>query len=506
MRSTLHATTLLTASWFVTLFVGLVSSKVLAVVLDPAGFGYYGLLQNFVELVAMAAGLGMGVALVRSGANLLAMGDEIGLAGLRHGAWLIFGATGLASVSVLVVFRTTLSGWFLGGGDHRWAVLSIAIAVPFSVASYIQINTLNAYHRIKALALCNVWGKILGVVLVILPLLIWGREAVAAAVILGAIGGWLASSKYLKGEMGAAKVRVPLRDAIAGARTLLKIGVPYIGSVALSKGASLVLPILVAHMLGMEGVGYYRAAAAVALTYLGFLVTAMGQDYFPRISAVSHNVDVLCQVVNEQQRLVLLLAVPMILGMLALVPYLIPLAYSPKFLPAVDLLEWQLIGDIFRLSSLTMSIVILARCGGKALLFTEALLAVSTLGTSWLGIHWFGLPGLGIAFLISYVIYYVAAWVIVRRETGLRFSRANKQYMWAAISASLLVRLLPYTPLTGFRTPIALALAVVSGVWSLAVLSREVGEIQHIAPFQRALLRMIARIKTVIPIALERNR
>jgi PST family polysaccharide transporter len=372
--------------------------------------------------------------------------------------------------------------------------------VLLTVASYIQVNTLNAYHRIKALALCGAWGRILGALFAIIPILIWGRRAVVPAVVMAAAGGWLASNRFLKKEVGRVNVRASFRGACAGARSLLKIGVPYIGSVALSKGASLVLPIVVVHMLGTAGVGYYRAASAVAVTYLGFLITAMSQDYFPRISAVSHNLDVLRHVVNEQQRLVLLLAVPMILGMLAVVPYAVPLVYSPKFRPAIELLEWSLIGDVFRLSSLTISIVILARCSGKALLFTEALLAVSTLGTSWLGIRWFGLPGLGMAFLLTYVIYYVAAWVIVRRETGLRFSRSNVQLLWAAISAAVLVRVLPYTPLAAFRTPVALALAAVASVWSLAALSREVGEIEGLAPFQRALSSVTARLKTAIRI------
>ena len=57
----------------------------------------------------------------------------------------------------------------------------------------------------------------------------------------------------------------------------------------------------------------------------------------------------------------MLLAVPMILGTLAVVPYLVPLVYTLKFRPTVEILEWQLIGDIFKFASWTMSFAILAR-------------------------------------------------------------------------------------------------------------------------------------------------
>jgi PST family polysaccharide transporter len=494
--STLHATSLLTASWFVTLVVGVVSSKVLAVVLEPSGFGYYGLLQSFVELVAMVAGLGMGVGLVRSGANRFAANDQAGVASLRQGAWLIFGVTGLLTLVTLAILRATLSRWMLGTPGHSWAIIFAAIAVLFTVASYIQVNTLNAYHRVKALAHCGVWAKVLGALFAITLVLIWRERGIVAAVIMTGVGAWLASRKFLRKEVGPLAVRVPFRDAYAGARSLLSIGVPYIGSVALSKGAMLVLPVLVVHMLDTSNVGYYRAAATVAVTYLGFLVTAMGQDYFPRVSSVSDKPDVLRSLVNEQQRLILLLAVPMILGMMALVPYIIPVVYSSRFLPAVELLEWHLIGDVFRLSSWTMSIVILSRCSGKVLLFTEALLAGSTLGMSWLGIRWFGLPGLGIAFLVSNAIYYLAVWLIVRKEINLVWNSANKWMMAVACGAALVVRLCPYTGMARWRTPVALGFAAVAGAGSLRAIWGEVKDTKTGARAQSAILGLLARVKS----------
>ncbi len=473
-NSVLRATSLLTASWFVTLVVGLVSSKVLAVFLEPSGFGYYGLLQSFVELVGMIAGLGIGVGFVRIGAARVAANDQNALAALRQGAWLVLAVTGAATLVVLTAFRASLGRFFLGNAAHGWAVVLMVAAVLFSVASYIQTNTLNAYHRVKALAQSGIWAKVLAAAFAITLVAIGGARAIVPAVIMTAVGAWLASRQFLRKEVGPIKARVPLRDAWAGARSLLGIGVPYIGSVALSKGAMLMLPVLVVHMLDTASVGYYRAAATVAVTYLGFLVTAMGQDYFPRVSSVSARPDLLRTLINEQHRLILLLAVPVIFGMMALLPYLIPLVYSPKFQPAVGLLEWQLIGDIFRLSSWTMSIVIVARCSGKVLLFTEGLLGTSILGASWLGLHFYGLDGIGVAFLVSNAAYFFAVWLVVRKEIGLVWDPANKGAMAAAIAGALLVCLLGYFGMASWRTPVGLAFAAAAAAWSLPRLWSEV--------------------------------
>src|SRR5262249_51489941 len=143
----------------------------------------------------------------------------------------------------------------------------------------------------------------------------------------------------------------------------------------------------------------HRAALSVSGVYLGFLLTAMAYDYYPRVSAASGRPAELVQLVNQQHRLVMLLAGPMILGALALAPYLIPLIYTPNFAPAVDIVEWQLIGDLFKFSSWTMGFIILVRSGSTTLFLVELLSGVNILVGSWVGMRFFGLPGLGIGFL-----------------------------------------------------------------------------------------------------------
>jgi PST family polysaccharide transporter len=207
--------------------------------------------------------------------------------------------------------------------------------------------------------------------------------------------------------------------------------------------------------------------------YLGFLVTAMGQDYYPRISVVADQPEKLVALINEQHRLVMLIAVPMILGMLALVPILVPIAYSHRFTPTVEILEWQLIGDIFKFSSWTMSFAILARCSSSLYFLTESIGGAASLVITWLAVRWFGLSGLGIGFLAAYIIYYAIVWLVIRREIHLVWTSRNVKMIVGAVSAAFVVRLLPYTRFASLRTPIALALALIAGIPSLYIISRE---------------------------------
>lgn len=473
MKSIFRATAILSASSVVTILFGLVSAKVLAVTLRPAGYGYYGLLQNFVSLFTLVTGCGMATGLVRLGAGPAARNDRATLAGLRRGAWVLF--AGLASLTMVLlgIFRETLSRWALGSPQHGGTVLLMGIALCFTVAASIQVGTLNAYHQVEALAKNGVLTTLLGGVTTVGAVLLWGIHGVAPAIIIAAGIGLIVSSYFLRRGVGRVQEKSARADILKAAWGLLRFGGPYTASVVVGTGVQFALPMVVLHLLDADSVGYYKAAAAISVGYLGFLVTAMGQDYYPRTSAAAHQPELLAKLINEQHRLVMLLAIPMILGMLALVPILVPIVYSHKFTPAIDILEWQLIGDIFKFSSWTMGFAILARCSSSVYFMTESIGGVTSLIATWLAVRWFGLPGLGIGFLAAYVVYYMITFIVIKRSMKFSWTLSNKLLMLAAVGAALVVRILPATRLASFRTPIALALALAAGIPSLLVIRRE---------------------------------
>jgi len=473
VKSIFKATAILSGSSIASILLSLVSAKVMALYLQPAGYGYYGLLQSFVALSSLVTGLGIATGLVRLGAGAAISGDQLAIASLRRAAWVLFaGSTGLATL-VVAVFRHPISRWAVGTPDHAETIVLMAIALVFTVAGAIQTGMLNAYHRVGALAKYGVVNTVMNAAISIPAILIWHMQGIVPAVIGGGVVSWLSSGYFLFREVGPSSLRPSRNDVWKAVGSLLRFGTPYTASMLIGSGVQLALPMVVVHLLSTESVGYYRSAVAISVGYLGFLVTAMGQDYYPRLSAVGNEPGALVRLINDQHRLVMILAVPMILMTLALVPILIPVIYSHKFYPAIDILEWQLIGDIFKFSSWTMSFAILARCGSLTYFVTELLGGVFTLASTWLAVRWYGLPGLGISFLISYIIYYFVVSVAIRRKIPLVWTASNKRMMLAAIAAALVVRILPATKFASFRTPVSLMLAIAAGVPSLCMLWRE---------------------------------
>jgi enterobacterial common antigen flippase len=225
---------------------------------------------------------------------------------------------------------------------------------------------------------------------------------------------------------------------LEAARTLLRFGFPYTLSMIAGQLVQFLLPSLILHELGRDEVGFYRISSLIAVAYLGFLTGAMAQDYFPRLSALQTDSEVK-EVMNRQHQLVMSLCVPVILGALWLAPLLVPLLTSPAFTPSIRVLEWQLVGDVLKLSSWVMAFVVLARAGSAWFLLTELVAGVTSLFASLWAMRVFGLPGLGIAYVITYAGYWLIVAVGVHRRCGLGLSASNHLRLWSGFDAALTI-------------------------------------------------------------------
>lgn len=485
MKSILKATAVLSSASAVSILMGLVSAKVSALVLGPGGMAYLGLLQSLLGLSALFAGMGVATGLVRAGARALAEKDVQQEAALRGGAWLLCWTLGGLAVFLMILLRAPLSRMMLGDAQHGGAVIFVAAALLFTLAAGIQISTLNAHHRVSELARAGMLTSVLGVGSSVLIIWRWRTQGIVWAVLTITAFSWVISFYYARRRAPAPGIHVNLRERWTAARALLRFGGPFTASQLVGSGVQLVLPVIVLHVLSTNDVGFYRAAAAISVSYLGFIIAAMAQDYYPRLSAAADQPASLCRLINDQYRLVLLLAGPVILAMLALVPYLVPLFYTRQFTPTVALLEWQLIGDIFKFAAWTMAFVILVRSGSLTFFFIELVGGVSMLGFSWLGMRWLGLEGLGLGFLLCTGVYYLLCWIILRRTLGLRWTRQNVLLFLTITAAALVVRALPYLGLERARTPVALALAALIGLGSLYVIWGEVGGLKGLLARRR---------------------
>lgn len=476
MKSIFKATALLGSASAITILIGLVSSKVTAVLLGPSGFGLMSLYQSVIALVVMIAGLGLPTAVTRAMARSLADGDTAGAIATRRAGWIVTICAAAVAMALVAGFAPWIGAAMLGArtsSDWAWFIVP---AILFSMLSTLQIAVVNARHRVADLARISVVSATLTLVPAIALTWALRSRGVAPALAASMLITLLVSHHYYRRHREEDRPpggrAVPLADAC---RDLIGFGLPYMASVAVGAGILAILPVLILRVLGPDEVGLFRASSALAVNYLSVILASLSQDYFPRIASVSDDTESLNRIINDQLFLILLLAGPIILAMMGAVPYLIPLLYSHRFAAAAEILEWQLIGDLFKFATWTMGFVIMTRLGSRTFFLTELVGGATLLATSWFGMTLLGLPGLGIAFLATGAIACALNWLVLYRSRGVIWHRGNVVLFVLLALAMAALRLISLAGMPVLNLAVAALLAGGFGAWSLLAITREFG-------------------------------
>lgn len=441
-RQILRSSSIIGGASVINILISLVRTKVAAVLLGPAGIGLIGLFQNLISTASAVAALGFGTVGTRQIAEAVGREDAAGVAAARRA--LFWGTMILAVVGVALVwlFRAVLATRLLGDASRAPDVGWLALGVGLTVAAGSQGALLNGLRRIGDIARVSVWSSVLATVCGIGALWLWGAQGVLVFVLAGPLASFLIGHVYVSRLQKMPKAATPLPDLMAQWRILVKLGAAFMVSGVVVTAGQLAVRSMVQHRLGADALGQFQAAWAISMTYIGFVLGAMGTDYYPRLTAAIRDHQAVNRMVNEQTEVALLLAGPVFLGMLALAPWVIELLYSSKFEEAANILRWQILGDVLKVASWPLGYVIVAAGDGRTYMFTESLAISIFAGLVWLGLPMLGVQATGVAFLVMYMVHLPLLYELARRRTGFAWSTPVKRQVGALVAASVLVCLL----------------------------------------------------------------
>lgn len=433
-------TVILGGSSVLTIFGALVTAKLWALWLGPSGFGLLGLLQGLLQFTAIVVANWIGYALVQCGVDPDAARQAVGMAALRRSAWAMTWMLAAFTVFLFWIFRAQISSLALGDAHYGSDVVWIGIALALTGAYCTQLGVINAYHDVKSLAQIGALTAILGTG-VLLAVVYWFRTAgIAPALAANAAVGVLLGHAFRRRIPTVDRAHAPYRALLAKARELVRFGVPLSGSMLVGTGVQRALPIFILPLLGAIGVGFYRAAAGITVRYLWLFTTAIEKDYFPRLVAARNRPEELHRRVNDQHRLLMGMATLWIVTAIALTPLLVPILYTRDFIPTIGVLEWQLMGDIPRLAGWIMEYAILVECGSLVYFGIELATGITLLLVTWLAISIWGLVGAGIAYFITYCVYFLIVCAIAYLRLHLVWTGSNLRMLAGAAGALVAVR------------------------------------------------------------------
>ncbi len=463
--------------------IGIVRTKAMAILLGPSGVGLMALYGSITELTISIAGMGINNSGVRQIAEAAGSGDTERIA--RTGTVLrrisIF--LGVLGAVFLIGFSGPVSILTFGNDQHATAVALLSIAVFFNLVSAGQGALIQGMRRISDLAKMGILGALFGT-LISIPVVYFLREQglVITLVLVAAMS--LITSWWYSRKITLQSPSISASQMGQEAAALLKLGVAFMASGLMMSGSAYTIRLIIVNKIGFDAAGLYQSAWALGGLYIGFILQAMGTDFYPRLAAIAKDNTECNRLVNEQAHISMLLAGPGVIATLTFAPLVIAIFYTPKFEGAVEVLRWLCLGMMLRVISWPMGFIIVAKNAQKIFFFSELAWTLAYLGLAWVCINTFDLKGAGIAFFGSYAFHVLMVYAIVRRLSDFHWSSANRE------TSALFVGLIVVIFCSFYVLPPLLAI----GVGTLAVLLSGIHSIQvllNLIPLDRLPHRVL---------------
>lgn len=492
-RQILRSSSIVGGAQAISYLVGLLRMKVVAVLLGPAGVGVIGLYTAATSLLGTVTALGLQGSAVRAIAQ--AHNDPQAVARtirmLRRLCW----ATGALGWLASVALALPLSRWMFESADHAWALAVLGGTLLLGAVSNGQLGLLQGLRRIGDIARVQVAAAVLNTAVTI-GLYTWLHEDGIVPVLVANAAVSLACSWWFARRIQVPEVAMDWTQAVGVAKPLLGLGVALMWSGVLTLALDLFTRTLVSRHWGVDAAGIYQAAWALSGLFAGFVLGAMGTDFFPRLTAVIHDRPAAIRAVNEQTEIGILLALPGLLGTLALAKWVVWALYSAKFAPAADVLVWTVLGVYGRVLSWPLGYIQLALGATRWVMATEATFLSIQAVLAWWLVPPLGVPGAAYAFAACYALYTVGmAWVghrligFVWTPAVVGMMRVSGALVLAALAANRLLADLPAMAL-------GVLIAGVGTLWSLRGLTTRLDPEHRLVHWMRRVpgLRLVVGV------------
>jgi len=473
----LKSSALIGGSAGLSMLLGLVRNKVLALILGQHGIGLIGMYSSIAELARGIAGLGIKSSGVRQIAEAVGSGDTMRIARTVTTLRRVAFYSGALGAVLLAAFARPIAHASFGDYERAGAIALLALVVFFTDISEAQAALVQGMRRIADLARLSIFGAIYGTIFSI-AIVCWLKErGIVPSLVCVAFMSIVTSWWYAK-KVGIKSVAVSLSQVWEEASSLVKLGVIFMTSALSMQAATYLIRRIIIREMSIDDAGYYQAAWALSGMYISFILNAMAADFYPRLTGVAQRNPECNRLVNEQAEVGLLMAGPGILGTLTFAPLAIVVCYSSEFAPSAGILRWLCLGMLMRVISWPMAFILLAKGERKLYFWSEILSNSAYVALVWAAVKAFGLAGTGIGFFGLNVCYYVGIYIITRRLTGFRWSRESLRLMGIFAPLVAVVFAAGYFLTTWWAAVVGLLITIPASFYSLKMLCR-------LVPFER---------------------
>ena len=451
--------------------ISLVRNKFIALLLGPGGMGLISLFNTAISFISQATHLGISFSAVRHISELYDKHDE---AKTAHFVKIVRGwslLTALLGVLVCLVAGPFLSQATFSWGDHSLHFILLAPAVGMIAITGGETAILKGQRKLGALAIVQIVSVVASLLISIPIYYVFWQSGIVPVIVLMAFVTMCATLFY---SLRLYPLQLSGAKGILGeGMEMVRLGVAYTLAGIIGSAAEMVIRSYLNLVGDLDVLGLYNAGYMLTITYAGMVFSAMETDYFPRLSAVNHDIEATNMTVNRQMEVSLLILAPMLTGLIVMLPVLIPLLFSHEFMPVIAMAQVAVLAMFFKVLTLPVAYITLARGKSLLFLFLETVYFVAFVVFIVYGYERWGLLGTGVAITVAHVFDYLMINGVARWQYGYKPSSAVMKYSAIHLTIGFLAYFTTITVDGYVYWVFGLGLSLVSIMFSLLILRQK---------------------------------
>lgn len=410
-------------SQIITILIGIIRNKILAILLGAVGVGLISIYQSALDMIKSISSLGIETTGVRE----IAAVNEGGKEELHHvisiiDRWsLIFAGLGAA---ICLIFCYPISVWVFGDSSHSYQFALLSICMFFTILAAGQAVVLQGLRHISYMVKSSVIWNVCGLI-ISLPLYYFYRlDGIVPVFITVSIAMFL-SAYFYRRKINIEPMAVSLKQLKKRGASVLRVGIFIVLASILTTLSFFLVRAFLTKNTGLESVGLFQAAWTITNVYLMLILKSMGSDFYPRLCTIIGDNSKTSRLINEQTYIVLIIAVPIIVLLLLCSKIALSLLYSSEFEGAASILNWQILGTFFKVLSWPLGFILLAKGKGLIYFLSETFFLITYLGGIYCLYPLCSFESVGISYLIAYFLYLPLVFILGRGLSEFQWTSEN---------------------------------------------------------------------------------
>lgn len=399
-------------STLVKMCTGLVSVKIVASIIGPAGVALVGQLNNFSTIALSLATGGINSGITKYVAEYKS--DSSKVKQYLATAFRITVVCSLLVGLVLLLLCKQLSSLIMMTPQYWYVFAIFGITITFYGLNNMLVSVVNGYKQFNKYVKVNIVSSIFGVAFTVALVLALGLPGALISAVT------FQSLMIFVSVLMLRKLEWLRKDWLVG-KFKRTIASQYFRYALMTLLSAFLVPIsqmllrgYVISEISITEAGWWEGMNRISNMYLMVITSSFSVYYLPRLSEISDRIELRHEIFKCYK-----VIVPLLLAGFTVIYFLrffiVKLLFTHEFMPMTQLFIWQMAGDFFKICSWLLAFLMVAKSMTKAYISTEIIFTLSYILLGYTFIRFDGIVGLCQAYLTNYVLYLVVLTFMFRK-------------------------------------------------------------------------------------------